>query len=108
MKVKSLSRVQLFATPWTVAHQAPLSMGFSRQEYWSGLPFPSRGDLPDPGIEPGSPALQADSLSPSHTVALVGIYIHVNKTQNIFSDTKMNEILPFAEWMDLEGIILSE
>ena len=45
-----------------VAHQAPLSMGFSRQEYWSGLPYPSPGDLPDPGIEPGSPALQADSL----------------------------------------------
>ena len=50
------------ATPWTVAHQAPLSMGFSRQEYWSGLPFPSPGDLPNPGIEPKSPALQADSL----------------------------------------------
>ena len=48
------SHVQLFATPWTVAHQAPLSMGFSRQEYWSGLPFPSPGDLPNPGIEPGS------------------------------------------------------
>ena len=47
------------AAPWTVAHQAPLSMGFSRQEYWSGLPFPSPGDLPDPGIKPGSPALQA-------------------------------------------------
>ena len=62
-KVKSLSRVQLFATPWTVARQAPLSMGFSRQEYWSGLPFPSPGDLPKPGIEPGSPALQADALS---------------------------------------------
>ena len=45
------------ATPWTVARQAPLSMGFSRQEYWSGLPFPSPGDLPDPGIEPGFPAL---------------------------------------------------
>ena len=55
VKVKSLSRVQLFATPWTVAYQAPLSMGFSRQEYWNGLPFPSPGDLPDPGIEPGSP-----------------------------------------------------
>ena len=51
-----------FATPWTVAHQAPLSMGFPRQEYWSGLPFPSPGDLPNPGIELGSPALQADSL----------------------------------------------
>ena len=62
MEVKSLSHVQLFATPWTVAYQAPPSMGFSRQEYWSGLPFPSPGDLPDPGIEPGPPALQADSL----------------------------------------------
>ena len=63
-KVKSLSRVQLFVTPWTVAHQAPLSMGFSRQEYWSGLQFPSPGDLPNPGIEPGSPVLQTDSLPP--------------------------------------------
>ena len=61
-EVKSLSHVRLFATPWSVAHQAPLSMGFSRQEYWSGLPFPSTGDLPDPGIEPGSPALQTDAL----------------------------------------------
>ena len=50
------------ATPWTVAYQAPQSMGFSNQEYWSGLPFPSAGDLPDPGIEPGSPALQSDAL----------------------------------------------
>ena len=48
--------------PWTVARQAPLTMGFSRQEYWSGVPFPSPGDLPDPGIKPGSPALQADSF----------------------------------------------
>ena len=52
----------LFLTPWTVAHQAPLSMGFSREEYRSGLPFSSPGDLSDPGIEPRSPALQADSL----------------------------------------------
>ena len=59
----SLSRVRLFATPWTVAHQAPPSMGFSRQEYWSGLPFPPPGDLPDPGIELRSPALQADALT---------------------------------------------
>ena len=50
------------ATPWTVAYEAPLSTGFSRQEYWSGLPFPSPGDLPNPGIEPGSPALQTDAL----------------------------------------------
>ena len=61
-EVKSLSRVRLFATPWTVAYQAPPSMGFSRQECWSGLPFPSPGDLPNPGIKPGSPALQADAL----------------------------------------------
>ena len=57
VKVKLLSHVQLFATPWTVAYQAPLSMRFSSQEYWSGLPFPSLGDLAHPGIEPGSPAL---------------------------------------------------
>ena len=62
VKVNSLSRVPLFGTPWTVAYQAPPSMEFSRQEYWSGLPFPSPGDLPDPGIKPGSPALQADAL----------------------------------------------
>ena len=56
------SHVQLFVTPWTVAHWAPLSIGFSRQEYWSGLPFPTPGDLPDSGIKPESPALQADYL----------------------------------------------
>ena len=74
VKVKSLSRVRLFATPWTVAYQVPSSMGSSRQEYWSGLLFLSPGDLPNPGIEPGSPAFQADALtseppgskSPSH------------------------------------------
>ena len=62
----SLSCVQLFVTPWTVAHQASLSIGFSRQEYWSGWPFPSPGDLPDPGIEPVPPTSQADAL-PSET-----------------------------------------
>ena len=65
LKVKSLSRVQLLATPWNIPYQVPLSMGFSRQEYWSGLPFPTPGDLPDPRINPASPespALQADSL----------------------------------------------
>ena len=55
-----LSHIRLSATAWTVAHQAPLSMEFYRQKYWSGLPFPSPGDLPNPGIEPKSPALQAD------------------------------------------------
>ena len=61
-KWKSLSCVWRFATPRTVAYQAPQSMGFSRQEYWSGLPFPSPGDLPDPGIKPRSPTLQGDAL----------------------------------------------
>ena len=79
MKVKSLSRVQLFATPWTVAYQAPPSMGFSRQEYWSGLPFPSPKDLPDPGIEPGSPAFQADALtSEPPGKPCIYIYIHTH------------------------------
>ena len=62
-EVKFLSHVQLFVAPWTVAYKAPLSMDFSRQAYWSGLPFPSPGDLPDPGIKSRSPALQADALS---------------------------------------------
>ena len=69
MHVCALSHVQLFATPWTVAHQAPLSRGFHREVYWSGLPFPSPGDLPDPEIKPVSfvsPTLQADSLPLSH------------------------------------------
>ena len=82
--MKTFSRVRLFVTPWTVAYQAPLSMGFSRQEYWSGLPFPSPGDIPKSGIEPWSPALQADALiselrekgnakecSNYHTIALI-------------------------------------
>ena len=66
MKVKTLSRVRLFGTPWTEARKTPRSMGFSGQEYWSGLPFPSPRDLPDTGVKPRSSALQADSL-PSAT-----------------------------------------
>ena len=69
-----LSCVRLVSTPWTVAHQAPLFMEFSRQAYWSGLPFPTPGDLPDPGIKPASlasPALQTDSLPLSHQGSLV-------------------------------------
>ena len=61
--MKLLSHVRLFASPRTAAYQVPPSMGFSRQEYWSGLPFPSPGDLPHPGIEPRSPTLQADALT---------------------------------------------
>ena len=63
---QSLCFFQLFVTPWTVAHQASLSMGFPRQEYWSGFLFPSPVDLPDPGIKPTSPAWQVDSLPLSH------------------------------------------
>ena len=62
MKMKLLSRVRLCETPWTVAYKTPPSMEFFREENWSGLPFPSPGDLPDPGIEPVSPALQADAF----------------------------------------------
>ena len=66
VRAQSLSHVRLFATPWTVAEQAPLSMGFPKQEYWSGWPFPSQGDLPDPGIKPASAPLQAYSLLLGH------------------------------------------
>ena len=78
MKCQSFSHVQFFATPGTVAHQASLSMGFSRQENWSGLPSP--GDLSDPGIKPGSPALQADSLpsKPSYTILFPFRWFHLN------------------------------
>ena len=71
-----LSRVRLFVTPWTVAYQASQSMEFSREEYWSGLPFPSPGDLPDPEIKPGSPTLQADALTsapPGKPILSIGL-----------------------------------
>ena len=68
--IPSFSHVRLFATLSTVAHQAPLSTEFSRQEYWDGLPFPPPGDLPDPGIERSSPASQVDSLPLSHQGSL--------------------------------------
>ena len=76
-EMKSLRHVRLFATPWTVACQAPPSMGFSRQECWSGLPFPSPRDLPNPGIEPGSLTLQTDSL-PSEQILLLAELNSVN------------------------------
>ena len=75
--VKSLSRVRLFATPWTIAYQAPPAMEFSRQEYWSGLPFPSPGDFPNPGIEPGSPVFQADTLTSEPYKCIYFIYIYM-------------------------------
>ena len=81
------SRVRLFATPWTVAHQAPLSMGFSRQEYWSGLPFPSPGDLPNPGIEPRSPAMQADALTSEPPGKLIWVVISIKIRPSLWSRT---------------------
>ena len=77
VKVKSLSRVRLFATPWTVAYQAPQSMELSMQEYWSGLPYPSPGDLPDPGIESRSPSSQADALPPEPPQHTYMLHIHM-------------------------------
>ena len=82
MWVKSLSHVWLFPTPWTVAHQAPPSMEFSRQEYCSGLPFPPSGDLSDPAIEPGSPALQTDALLSEPPGTPWGLAVNVYKRRN--------------------------
>ena len=70
-----LSHVRLLVTPWTVAHQAPPSMGFSRQEYWSGLPLPFPGDLPNPGIKPGSPTLTSEPPGKPD----VAFYVHMNQ-----------------------------
>ena len=83
MKMKSLSCVQLFATPWTVTHQTLQYMEFSRQGYWSGLLFPSPGDLPDPGIEPGSPVLQADALLSEPPVKIFVCISYINKLLHI-------------------------
>ena len=74
-----LSRVQLFVTSWTAAHQAPLSIGFSRQEYWSGLPVPSSGDLPNPGIEPRSPHCRQILYHLSHHRYLIKQYRYLIK-----------------------------
>ena len=83
MKVRSLSHVQLFVTPWTVAYQAPPSMGFSRQEYWSGVPLPSPGGLPNPGIEPRSPALQADALPSEPPGRPLDREVHQNSSKEL-------------------------
>ena len=82
--LKSLSRVRLRVTPWTVGGQAPLSMGFSRREYWSGWPFPSPGDLCNPGIEPSFPALQADCL-PSEPLQ--------TPTRKVFGELALKEVI---------------
>ena len=91
VKVKLLSHVWLFATPWTVTYQAPLIMGFSRQECWSGLPFPSPGYLPDPGIESRSSALQADGLpSEPPGVSLIFLKIYLMFSILLFSSVSLN------------------
>ena len=95
--MKSLSRVQLFATLWTAAYKAPLSMEFSRQEYWNGLPFPSPEDFPHPGIEPRSPALQADALPsgpPGKPLVYKGpSYMNKKKSNEPIKIGKRNEIV---------------
>ena len=119
----SLSHVQLFATPWTVAYQAPPSMAFSRQEHWSGLPFHFPGDLPNPGIEPGSPASQADTLpsvppggSDNEILvkSLSRVRLFATPWTVAYSMLKkpgegVRGMVPYAtRWMSLEDIMLSQ
>ena len=112
--VLNLCHVQLLATPWTVARQAPLSMGFSRQESWSGLPFPSPGDLPDPGIKPRSPAFQAAALTSeppgkpqkvytaqrSRTVTTCNEMIYIEKSK--VSTEKLSELTNSMKLLDIK------
>ena len=106
VKVKPLSRVRLFATPWTVDYQASLSMEFSRQEYWNGLPFPSPGDLPNTGIEPGSPALYSTRNHIQSTVinhnrkeyeVCVCVYIYISESLCCTPETNTVHQLYFKE-----------
>ena len=101
--VSHFSHVQLFASLWTVAPQAPLSLGFSRQEYWSGLPCPSPGDLPDPEIKPRAPTLQADSL-PAELQGKPLTYIADLLTLN----SKATALLLMPEWSSLTDIRKSQ
>ena len=85
------------ATSWTVAHQAFPTMGFSRQEYWSGLPVPSPGDLPNPWIEPRSPTLQADALTSDPPGKPTHMHTH---TQIVFSHKREGNLAPLTTWID--------
>ena len=98
--VKSPSRVRLFASPWTVAHQAPPSVEFSRQEYWSGLLFPSPWDLPDSGIEPGSPTLQSDALLSESPGRKLGeaLYYQWKQDPELTVAQIMNSLLENSDW----------
>ena len=102
-EVKSFSCVQLLVTPWTIAYQAPQSMGFSRQEYWSGVPFPSPGDPPYPGVEPGSPALWADALSSKPPGKPHTMWKSLYKCSPVTSENCLERISKFLmnEWMIL-------
>ena len=104
-KCQSLSCVWLFANPWTVVHQAPLSMRFSRIEYWSGLPFPSPGDLPNPGIEPGSPTLQVGSLPSERMFPLTKWYLerllpssHLCHQLSLWQDSLSESVSLSSQW----------
>ena len=95
MKVLVIQSCPTFVTPWTVAHQAPLSMEFSRQQYWSGLPFPSPGDLPDLGIEPRSPTLQAVPYHLSHL-----------KSQSLRGEPIFQKLQTASECHSVQNLIL--
>ena len=107
MKVKLLSCVWLFATPWTVAHQAPLPMGFSRAEYWSGLPCPSLGDFPNPEFKPSSPALQADALTsepPGNQHLLKAFRVKSDREKQILHiNASMWNLGKWCRWTYLQG-----
>ena len=93
--LSSFSHVRVFVTPWTVAHQAPLSMEFSRQEYWSGLPFPPPGDLPNPEIEFRSPALKADCLlsePPGKPTSIMLLFLYVDKKESQKGHINQNDL----------------
>ena len=105
--VWSLSHVQLFETPWTIAFQTPLSRGFSRQEYWSGLPFSPPGNLPNPGIKPMSPALAGGFFTTEPPGKPVSTYIHTDTMMEYCSIIKNENLLFATTWVGLEGIMLS-
>ena len=101
--MKLLSHVRLFATPWTVAYQAPQSMEFSRQEYWSGLPFPSPGDLPNPGIELGLPHCRQTLYCLSHQGSPGGLNLDlmlVKSKENFFYATGSTGEFPYLRFYD--------
>ena len=110
MKVWSLSCVRLFVTPGTVAFQAPLSMAFSRQEYWSGLPCPPTGDLSDPGIEARSPALQVDlyclNYQGRHIIIIIVVIVYQLQTFGTFRTCFLIKVVTFL-WRESQFLLFS-